>query len=624
MYRHLKIYLIFILFVLSNKIFSNQLSQVEFYSNTKFLSPNNDGYNDEIIFYVLLHQNLPIKVKEWSIYILNFESRIINIITPQKRINNEKQYRIVWNGKEPNGNYVPDGNYKAVLRVYYDYGNISKEFSISFDVYRDNFHVELNFINPYLIKKWEPQKKDFTTIINEVQILQNLKEDFIIQSEFNSYILDWKYNFVEVRNWKKKPQAITLWDGRIKDNYADFSIYHYMLAYENYEKKIYQYILPGIFVLPIKPEINLFLSPFIINSEGKGFLNNVLQNFELIKSEEKTISKFKPSVSYLSKYYQIYCYKQGLFSNQWKYLKDGISDISKEGIDQLISLIPINQYCQIIFLKNTIDHFEYKKLFNFPVLTVIPIYIDGQKPKIKIDLKNSYIRPDYYYDNFFQEIKITTNDNTFVKEINLSLFLNYFNKKLLIKTWKILPDQIGINKNQVEKTIYWYGDVLQNFSVESIENLTLQVEAIDIVNNKSFLEYSFKTDIFFREVDQNYVSIIPLSLILDEENKIQPSKENFIKKIVQEYYKHKKKYIYIKVHSHTDGKDDENLYKTESISKQLFDLLVKDIPERNIYFRGVGELYPYFKDKSEFAKYRNDRLEIIFSDELFSEEKNLY
>lgn len=64
MYRHLKIFLILILFIVSDKIFSNQLSQVEFYSNSKFLSPNNDGYNDEIIFYVILHQNLPIKVKE--------------------------------------------------------------------------------------------------------------------------------------------------------------------------------------------------------------------------------------------------------------------------------------------------------------------------------------------------------------------------------------------------------------------------------------------------------------------------------------------------------------------------------------------------------------------------------
>ena len=624
MYRHLKIFLILILFIVSDKIFSNQLSQVEFYSNSKFLSPNNDGYNDEIIFYVILHQNLPIKVKEWSIYILNYESRIITIIAPQKRISNEKEYRLVWNGKDPNGNYVPDGNYKAILRVYYDYGNISKEFIISFDVYRDNFNVELNFINPYLFKKWDPQKKDFTNIINEVQILQNYQKDFTIKSEFNSYILDLKYDLVEARNWEKKPQAIILWDGRIKDNYADFSIYHYMLAYKNYEKKLYQYILPGIFVLPIKPEINLFLSPFIINSDGKGFLNNVLQSFELIKPEEKTISKFKPNVSYLSKYYQIYCFKQGLLSNRWRYLKDGISDISKDGLEQFISILPKNQYCQIIFFKNTINNFEYEKLMDFPVLTILPIYIDEQKPEIKIALKHSFIRPDYYYDNFFQEIEITANDNTFIKEINLYLFLNYFNKRLLIKTWKIIPDQIGINKNQVEKTIYWYGDILQNFSVESLENLTLQVEAIDIANHKSYLEYPFKTDVFFREVDQNYVSMIPLSIILDEENKIHATKENFLKKIVQEYYKHKKKYIYIKVHSHTDGKDDENLYRTESISKQLFDILVKDIPEKNIFFRGVGELYPQFKDKSEFSKYRNDRVEIIFSDELFSEEKNLY
>ncbi len=620
MYRHLKIFFILILFVVSNKIFTNQLSQIEFYSNTKFLSPNNDGYNDEIIFYVILHQNLPIKVKEWSIYILNYESRIITILTPQKRMNHEKQYRLVWNGKDPNGNYVPDGNYKAILRAYYDYGNIYKEFFISFDVYRDNFNVELKFINPYLIKKWDPQKKDYTPI-NEVQILQNYQKDFIIQSEFNSYILDLDYQFVEVRNWEKKPLSITLWDGRIKDKYADFSIYHYMLAYKNYEKKIYQYILPGIFVLPFQPEINLFLSPFIINSRAKESFNNVFRSFELIKLDEKVFSN--PNIN-LSKYYQIYCYKQGLLSNRWQYIKDGISDISKEGIEQLISLIPINQYCQIIFLKNAINHFEYEKLFNLSVLTVIPIYIDGQKPEIKIDLKNSFIRPDYYYDNFFQEIKITANDNTFIKEINLYLFLNYFNKKLLIKNWKIIPDQIGMNKNQIEKTIYWYGDIQQNFSVESLENLTLQVEAIDIVNHKSILEYPFKTDIFFREVDQNYVSFIPLSIILDKENKIQTSKENFIKKIIQEYYKHKKKYLYLKVHSHTEGKDDENIYKTENIGKDLFDILIKDIPEKNIFYRGVGELYPQFKDKSEFAKYRNDRLEIIFSDELFSEEKNLY
>ncbi|GIX43464.1 MAG: hypothetical protein KatS3mg129_3197 [Leptospiraceae bacterium] len=97
MYRHLKIYLLVIflfLQIFKISIYAEQLSKIEFFASSKFLSPNQDGFNDNIIFTVKLYQDLPIKVKEWSINILNYESKIIQIFQPQNRLKNQNEYTL--------------------------------------------------------------------------------------------------------------------------------------------------------------------------------------------------------------------------------------------------------------------------------------------------------------------------------------------------------------------------------------------------------------------------------------------------------------------------------------------------------------------------------------------------
>ncbi|GIX43465.1 MAG: hypothetical protein KatS3mg129_3198 [Leptospiraceae bacterium] len=531
---------------------------------------------------------------------------------------------LIWNGKDLEGNYVPDGTYKAILRVYYDYGNIYKEYSLSIDVYRDIFDVELDFINPYLIRLWDNNQNVFSATQNEIKIRQKYKKDFSLNSEFNSYILNFKNKIIEKRNWKKKPESITIWDGRINKDYADFSIFHYIFAYKSYENKLYEYILPGIFVLPIQPELLLYLNPFILNPNGLGYINNQYKYFDIYESTDDNFLLFSENIQYQSKYYQIYCFKDSIFSSKWQYFKDGIGDISKKGILEILKIIPYNHYCQIIFYQNPIQNFEYLKIYNYPVITIIPIYIDNIKPEIDVDLNYKTIYPDIYYDKYFQKIHIIADDNTFVKEIYINLYLNYFNKKLLIKKWKLIPDQIGFDKNQVNKIIYWYGDTIQNFNIESLENLNFEIEAIDIANNKSNIIKSFNTGIFFREKGEDYICNIPLSKILDKNQTFLPEIKEIINKIIKEYHRHQKKYIYIHVHSFYEGKDNETLYQTEKIAQNLYNFLIKEIPEENVFYRGMGELFPYFNDKSDFAKYRNNRLEIIFSDKLFHEEKDLF
>lgn len=626
MWRHLKLLYFFVFLVLIHSLIEGeQLSKIEFIANSQFLSPNNDGFQDEILFKVILHQNLPIKVKEWYIDIVNYESKIVQSFKPQNRTKNLKEYTIVWNGREDTyGNYVPEGNYKAILKVYYDYGKIYKEYSLNFFVYRDTFNVELNFINPYLIKKWDINKKQFNSIQNEIKIKQIYKKDFSLESEFNSYILNNKNEIVEKRRWIKRPESITTWDGKINQEFADLSIYHYVFAYKSYEKQIYQYILPGIFVLPVEVELPLNLNPFIINPSGKGFTNNEYKNFEIYQIQKDSLQKYTPSIRYNSLYYQIFCYKEGLISSKWQYIQDGVSGISKEGIYEIIKKLPMNHYCQIVFYKNPSKNFDYLKITNESIISILPIYIDEQNPIVKFDIEHPIIKPDIYYKEFFQKIQITAQDNTFIKEVNINLFLNYNNKKLLIKSWKSTPNEIGQNRYQFHKDIYWYGDIIQNFSLESLEDLTLEVEVVDIANNKTILEKSFKTGVFFKEKGENYVCNIPLSKLLDNNHQIKNNIDKILENIVEEYRNHQKKYLYIKVHSDIEGNDEKNLYFTEEIAKEIYQRIIKKIPYKNVYYRGMGELYPNFYDASDFTSYRNNRLEIILSDIISNEEKDIF
>ncbi|MCS7204890.1 MAG: hypothetical protein NZ853_04275 [Leptospiraceae bacterium] len=613
-FRHFKF--LFLFFAFASNVFGNQLSYIDFKASSSFLSPNQDGYNDEVLFYVILHQNLPIKVKDWEIKIYNPESQIVFIHQPEDRQKLQKEHVIVWNGKDEKGQIQKEGRYEVVLSVFYDYGNIRKDFVIPIEILTPNEEIQWELRQTYIFRLWDEKNKEFLPPKNTAEIYFH-QTSF---REIRGFLLNHNHQ-IYYENMSPKNNFIT-WNGERKKQVSDFSVYLMGLNYTTKEKQQYQEILHGILVLPFEPELLLRISPMFLNSNGYGYVRQEYRKFEILIYTQKQWKPYQAK-AVSSNYHQIYCLKEKLFKTKWEFFRDGKEELSEQGIERLLQTLPKNQYCQIIFFREAHQIFDFEKLHSIPVIANLLLFIDDTAPIVSVELKSSKFRPNPYYPDFYQSFQITIKENTFLQEVNLSLYLLAKQEKVFLKSWKLPAKQLIKKQDFWEKEIFWFGDNILNLPLESFENFLLEVEVIDITQQKTKITKTFTTDLYFRKHQQTYLSKIPLSNLDPTRNKetIKNYLSQYAKNIQEEFQSSQKKYFYIYVHSDAYGEEEENLKETEEIAKMLYLLLKKEIPYKQIFFRGWGEIRPDYQEKTLFSSYRNERIELIFTNELYPEEQ---
>lgn len=614
MNRHLKLF--FSLFLVFNHhLYSDKLSKVYFQSNSKYLSLNNDSFNDTIIFTIKFEQNKEIFIKKFRLEILDSYNFVLQSLEKDIHSFEDNQFFFIWDGKNQKGDWVSEGEYKAVLKVFYNYANIIKEYEISFLVIKENYNFEMKFLNPIIITNYDKtQNKRLNQ--SEMKILQKYDQIPFLNSE--SLILDHKKNILESKTWIQNFRNTILWNGIVKDSVAKPLIYHYLFRFTNKEGIENNFILPGILILPFDLEYYSFLNHYIFNRRGIGFENNTFQSLSLnIKNKELKDVQFKNNPEFLSKYFQIYCYKSSFINSEWKFYKDGIEDISDTGILKIISFLPENENCIVVFYQKPISEFDFLKL-NSNILTTIPVYLDTKAPEMKVDFSPSFRPNSLLYNNFYQKFNLEISDNTFIESINIKIYISYLDSLHWIKEWNIPHFKISQYKKNIQKSIIWYGDIKENLLLYSLENFLLEIQVRDYAGNLVEIKKNFKTDIFFRERNNDFITYIPLSNFFN--SKSQVISYDYLDSIIEEFQKRKKKYIYI--YTYLFEKDPfEDLKKSEQLSEQIYDYITKKIPKERVFYRGWGNLIPLYNSKEKFYVYKNNRIEIIFSDELNEREK---
>lgn len=615
MNRHLKLFFVLLL-VFNYDLYSDKLAKVYFQSNSKYLSLNNDGYNDTIVFTIKFDQNKEIFIKKFRLEILDSHNSVLQSLEKNINFFDHNQFIFIWDGKNQRGDLVSEGEYKAVLKVFYNYANIIKEYEISFFAIRENYNFEMKFLNPIIIIQYDKiQNKRLNQ--SEMKILQKYDQIPLLNTE--SFILDHNKNILESKIWIQKIKDIILWNGVAKDSTVETLIYHYLFKFINKEGIENNFILPGILVIPHHLEYYSFLNHYILNRKGFGFENNSFQSILLnVKNKELKDVQFKNNSDFLSKYFQIYCYKSSFISSEWKYYKDGIEDISEVGILKVINFLPENENCLIIFYKNPISEFDFLKLNSNKIFTIIPIYLDTKIPELKLDFYSSFRPNSLLYENFYQKLNLEISDNTFIESINIKIYISYKDSLHWIKEWNIPYFKIPQYKKNIQNVIFWYGEMKENLLLYSLENFLLEIQIRDYAGNLLEVKKNFKTDIFFREKNNNFITYIPLSNFFDSKSQI--ISYDYLDVVIEEFKKRKKNYIYI--YTYLFEKDPfEDLKKSEQLSEQIYDYIIKKIPKEKVFYRGWGNLIPIYNSKDKFYIYKNNRIEIIFSDELNEREK---
>ncbi len=484
MIRPVKFFLFLNLFIIIDiPIFSYKLSRTEFYISNKYLSPNNDGFQDYVYIYIILNQDKEIKVKKWELSIYNSSSLLVQKFTSGNQIL-KKKYTIPWDGKDQNGNIVQDGKYEIILTLDFTYGSLQKQYSIDLIVNTEASKLNIEFKNPVIYTDYSQEKEKNYNPVNKVIIQKNfIQFPEKLFSYSLSYILDKNLRIVEKQNWKDNPRYTTFWNGKIEDKTALFSVYHYSFLYKTTEEQFIENLLPGMFVLPFSVRNKIQMNHTIMNEKGYSFHN---ENYIPLKLEN-IMESVKES--------QTYCLEDSLLLDKWNFIKQEKIYIHQEELLDFLKKAPKNQYCVLIFFDNPIPEKlnDFYKIYKHSIYSVFPFYVDEKSPKISLKLLNEELRLDINYVNNYQKIDIFVKDNTIISFIDIKIYLDIPEKKILIKKYRLNPRNSLEDKNKYE--IFWNGDSIQKEIFESEDRFKLEIEAIDIAGNQSIIISQFKNDL---------------------------------------------------------------------------------------------------------------------------------
>ncbi|MFN3605072.1 MAG: hypothetical protein ACK4UJ_10215 [Leptonema sp. (in: bacteria)] len=613
MHRHLKI--LFVLLFIFYDVSAEKLPKVYFQSSSKFLSLNDDGYQDTIMFTIYFREIKGINIKSFHLEIVNSAFQNFYSIQENLEKNKKEKYIYIWDGKNQKGDSVNEGEYKAILKVNYDYANLTKEYEITFYVIKDNHKVQLEFVNPLVILEQHTEQKKYLSR-TEAIIFNKIYTNSFTSSE--SYILDPSKKILEIKTWIENVKDTVFWNGYVKNSPTKYGIYHYLFKSTTKENQNYYFPLPGILVFPYEIEYISFLNHYIVNPQGYGLDKDTWKplNLRIITKELKEVS-LKNHITW-NQYYQIYCLRKGFFGSEWKYYKDGIGDISKEGILNILSRIPENENCQIIFFKNPEREFDFFKLKKENILTTVPIYVDTKKPEIKLSILESF-RPNLnLYQDSFQNLYLKIKDNTFIESIEIKISISFNDSQYLIKEWKIPYFKIPQGEETIKLNLIWYGETKENIEIYSLENFILDIQIKDFAINTTHIRKSFKTDLFLKEKNEDYKICIPIKHFFKKEENIIST--TYLDTILKEFKKTNKKYIYIYVHSFEKDLFND-LKKSERLAEKIYSYMIQKYPKEKIFYRGFGNLDPISHNKDQFSEYKSNRIEILFSDDLDVKEK---
>ncbi len=610
MHRHLKIFFILLPFL---DLYPEKIPKIYFQTNKKYLNLSDVGV-EPIIFTIQYEKRKEVGVKSFFIKILDSKFNILQNIKKNLDQSDQGKFIFIWDGKDQNKKWVEEGEYKAILEVEYTYPNLTKEFELTFYVIKFNPNFEFEFINPLIIIKNLVEQKSYVNLTEAKILNKNKNFDFY---DIESYVIDPTKKILLRKKWNEKIKDTILWNGYVNDSISYPGIYHFLFKTKTKEKNLF-FILPGILIFPHNLEYYSFLNHYIVNSRGFGVENLNFQPLQLkIKNKEWKEILSKNNLELYSKYYQIFCLEQGIFKSEWKFYKDGIEDITTNGILRMINQIPPNKNCQIVFFENPLREFEFLKI-NQKILTTIPIYVDTEKPEVNISFKKSFRPNSDYYDDYFQNISLELKDNTFLESINLKIFLQYSGFFHLVKEWNIPHLEIPHWDQIIKKDLNWYGDTIDNSEIYSLENFILELNVRDFAGNLTQIKKTFKTDIFFREHNSDFRIYIPTSNFFVENQQIIST--SYLEQIIQKFKKSKKKYLYINIHFFNNH-PFEDLKTSEKLSESIYNYIITKLPKEQVFYRGMGNLYPIYDNQDEFSLYKNNRIEILFSNVLLDREK---
>lgn len=263
-----------LLILTSTLIFAASENQVE---KTLFISPNNDGVQDELVIPLSISEKR--YVSEWNLIIINSEGNVVRTIGNKEKRPEELSFKnffqglfakkegvivpesVMWNGILDSGEVAPDGKYFYYVTATDDNGNIGK--TPLYEITVDNTEPSVEVVSPSESSKIFGGGGKPTV---------SIKQSGSVEDLWTGTISDISGNVVRTWIWENTSPEDIEWDG--KNDYGvavDEGVYTYRLtSTDNAGNVLEPTVISNIIYDAIPRSVNMTLknSPFSPNGDG--------------------------------------------------------------------------------------------------------------------------------------------------------------------------------------------------------------------------------------------------------------------------------------------------------------------------------------------------------------------
>ncbi len=562
-----------------------------------FISPNYDGQNDYLKFQ--LEWKNPVHLKNWTLSITDESGKTVKIFQSDARhkrkrnflvylFSNEKEFEpleislpesILWLGTDSLGKVLPDGKYAC---------NLSLVTESDREIRSGDRFVFLDSNYPKAEVKID--QKYFTPNKDKIQDTLSIKHTVkgSYEDKWHGLFLNDKNEVVRSYIWDTKNVPFNLnWDGRDdRGILLDSGIYSYQLTGEDKALNKVTVNVPGI----------------VLNQEAKSVdIQSSQSVFSPNAQKKENLPVFIPIIPPRLKldFYRFLIFKKGSKEPEI------IHEVSGERISDEISWNLRNQIGEI---QGDGEYFYKLEIQSDGFLVTShekSFVIDSRKIKADFSITPDDFTPDGDGEDDFLKIKLKI-QNRKIQTWSLGLTEIYGERGKIrrnrLKTWS----GVGFPS----ENIFWDGISDDGILIGSLSRLELEFTGIDDLNEEFFVRSDdFSTGILAVMSGSSIRISVP-------EGKIRESESKYIKKLksILSFYPGYK--IEVQSHSSQPGNDHENLLKTESRARAIFEEIYgKNYFFERFSFRGIGEVEPLLIQTNDFSFFKNDRIDILLTKE---------
>lgn len=596
-------------------------------------SPNDDGVRDVLTIRPTRLSEAQRSPANWRLEIRDGSDQVVrSFVADQRRIRPERRAgnlylpgskdvrplrvfdELVWDGRDESGQRVPDGVYRLLLRIQLkEVGFVESE---SVPVIVDTAAPELDLSAPVALLVREPGSPSVRAAGARLEITQQSRSN--VGSRYDALIVDPQGQAIRERSWDDAlPERIFIYWDEVRPGPADspeeeaagYGTYIYQMMATDRAGNRSRGEVNDLLVSASRPEIDLRSERYQFSPNSDGSRDQLVLRVAYLNQVGRELGRRSGLVARASGYVfeiladdgqAVLFSKRGVGVPPESFLWDG-RDLGGSTLSDGLYFAR---------LRVEIPGEEISTLNK-------AIRIDTDPPDAGLSISRSRIRPDGDGDQEFLRFGLNFEDASGIETWNLQVLISPQTNAQVDQVAKYteLYRSFASGTGVPPDEIYWDGSSDAGVVCESLEEFRVVYEVRDRAGNIARgSPRSVQSGVLFRPVQPGLPTLssrLPTQDYFKADFELTSRGEDALDEVLALLNRYGRYNVIIESHAALPGREEANLSRTEKRARAMHRyFLDQGFPDERVRYRGHGESELVRPGRTDFASYRNDRIEI--------------